>query len=52
MNNMVNLIIDGISIQAEAGSNLIDVAKENKIIIPTFVISKKSIHWQLAGFVP
>ena len=41
MNNIVNLIIDGISIQAEAGLNLIDVAKENKIIIPTLCYFKE-----------
>lgn len=41
MNNMVNLVIDGISIQAEAGSNLIDVAKDNKIVIPTLCYFKE-----------
>ncbi|NNE02588.1 MAG: 2Fe-2S iron-sulfur cluster binding domain-containing protein [Eudoraea sp.] len=41
MNNMVNLEIDGKSLQAEAGSNLIDVAKAHKIVIPTLCYFKE-----------
>jgi len=41
MNNKVNIKIDGISIQAEAGSNLIDISKENKIYIPTLCYFKE-----------
>ena len=35
MNKLVNLKIDGKKIQAEEGKNLVDVAKENGIYIPT-----------------
>jgi len=35
MNNLVNLTIDGKTIQAESGKNLVDVAKQNGIYIPT-----------------
>jgi [NiFe] hydrogenase diaphorase moiety small subunit len=35
MANMVNITIDGKAIQAEAGRNLIQVAKENGIFIPS-----------------
>ncbi|NNK76026.1 MAG: NADP oxidoreductase, partial [Maribacter sp.] len=35
MNNLVNLTIDGKSIQAEAGKNLVDVAKAHGVYIPT-----------------
>jgi coenzyme F420-reducing hydrogenase gamma subunit/ferredoxin len=35
MANMVNITIDGKSIEAEAGRNLIQVAKENGIFIPS-----------------
>lgn len=41
MNNKVSLKIDGNTIQAEAGSNLIDVAKRNKIDIPTLCYFKE-----------
>jgi len=41
MNNMVKLSIDGKSIQAEEGKNLVDVARENKINIPTLCYFKK-----------
>lgn len=35
MANLVNITIDGKSLQAEAGRNLVQVAKENGIFIPT-----------------
>jgi [NiFe] hydrogenase diaphorase moiety small subunit len=35
MNNRINLTIDGKTIQTEEGKNLVDVAKENGIYIPT-----------------
>ena len=35
MANMVTITIDGKSIQAEAGKNLMEVAKENNIFIPS-----------------
>ncbi len=41
MNNKVKLTIDGKSIKAEAGKNLVDVAKENKIFIPTLCYFKE-----------
>jgi [NiFe] hydrogenase diaphorase moiety small subunit len=41
MNNKVKLTIDGKSIEAEAGKNLVDVAKENKIFIPTLCYFKE-----------
>ncbi len=41
MNNKVKLTIDGKSINAEAGKNLVDVAKENKIFIPTLCYFKE-----------
>lgn len=41
MNNKVNLTIDGKSIQAEVGKNLVDVARENKVIIPTLCYFKE-----------
>ncbi len=41
MNKLVNLEIDGKLIQAEEGANLIDVAKQNKIVIPTLCYFKE-----------
>ncbi len=41
MNNTVKLTIDGKSIQAEAGKNLVDVARENKVTIPTLCYFKE-----------
>ncbi len=41
MNNSVNLTIDGKAILAESGTNLVDVAKENKIYIPTLCYFKE-----------
>jgi len=41
MNNLINLTIDGKAIQAEKGKNLIDVAKENSIYIPTLCYFKE-----------
>ncbi len=41
MNNKVKLTIDGKLIKAEAGKNLVDVAKENKIFIPTLCYFKE-----------
>lgn len=41
MNNKVSLIIDGNTIQAEAGANLIDVAKRNNVDIPTLCYFKE-----------
>ena len=41
MNNKVSLKIDGNTLQAEVGSNLIDVAKKNKIYIPTLCYFKE-----------
>ncbi len=41
MNNKVKLKIDGKSIQAEGGTNLVDVAKENNIFIPTLCYFKE-----------
>ena len=41
MNNKINITIDGKSIQTEAGANLVDVAKENKIHIPTLCYFKE-----------
>jgi len=41
MNNLVNLTIDGKSIQAESGKNLVDVAREHKINIPTLCYFKE-----------
>ena len=35
MNKLVNIKIDGKNIQAEEGKNLVDVAKENGVYIPT-----------------
>jgi len=35
MNNLVNIKIDGVKYQVEAGKNLVDAAKENGIYIPT-----------------
>lgn len=43
MNNIVNLTLDGKKVQAEKGENLIDVAKENGIEIPTLCYFKE-IH--------
>ena len=41
MNNKVKLTIDGKTIQAESGKNLVDVARENKINIPTLCYFKE-----------
>jgi [NiFe] hydrogenase diaphorase moiety small subunit len=41
MNNKVSLKIDGNTIQAEAGANLIDVAKRNNVVIPTLCYFKE-----------
>ncbi|MBT8263020.1 MAG: (2Fe-2S)-binding protein [Bacteroidia bacterium] len=41
MTKMVNLKIDGKPIQAEAGMNLVDVAKQNGIYIPTLCYFKE-----------
>jgi [NiFe] hydrogenase diaphorase moiety small subunit len=41
MNNLVNLKIDGKPIQAEAGTNLVDVAKQNGVYIPTLCYFKE-----------
>jgi len=41
MNNIIKLTIDGKSIQAKEGQNLVDVAKENKIHIPTLCYFKE-----------
>ncbi len=41
MNNRINLTIDGKSIQTEAGKNLVDVAKENGVYIPTLCYFKE-----------
>jgi [NiFe] hydrogenase diaphorase moiety small subunit len=41
MSNLVNLKIDGRPIQAEAGMNLVDVAKQNGIYIPTLCYFKE-----------
>jgi [NiFe] hydrogenase diaphorase moiety small subunit len=41
MNNLVNIKIDGKPIQAEAGKNLVDVAKQNGIYIPTLCYFKE-----------
>jgi [NiFe] hydrogenase diaphorase moiety small subunit len=41
MNNTVSLTIDGKAIKAKAGTNLVDVAKENKIYIPTLCYFKE-----------
>lgn len=41
MNKIVNLEIDGKLIQAEEGANLVDVAKEHKIVIPTLCYFKE-----------
>lgn len=40
MANMVTITIDGKSIQAEAGKNLMEVAKENNIFIPSLCYYK------------
>ncbi len=44
MNNLVNITLDGKKIQAEKGRNLIDVAKENGIEIPTLCYVKDIVH--------
>jgi [NiFe] hydrogenase diaphorase moiety small subunit len=41
MSNLVNIKIDGKSMQAEAGMNLVDVAKQNGIYIPTLCYFKE-----------
>lgn len=41
MNNKVSLKIDGNTIQAVAGANLVDVAKRNNVIIPTLCYFKE-----------
>ncbi len=41
MNNLVNIKIDGKPVQAEAGTNLVDVAKQNGIYIPTLCYFKE-----------
>ena len=41
MSNLVNIKIDGRPIQAEAGANLVDVAKQNGIYIPTLCYFKE-----------
>ncbi|NOQ92596.1 MAG: 2Fe-2S iron-sulfur cluster binding domain-containing protein [Flavobacteriaceae bacterium] len=41
MNNRIKLTIDGKSVQAKAGQNLVDVARENKVIIPTLCYFKE-----------
>ena len=41
MNNIVNLTIDGKLIQAKAGQNLVDVARENNVFIPTLCYFKE-----------
>jgi [NiFe] hydrogenase diaphorase moiety small subunit len=40
MSNLINLTIDGKKIQAEKGKNLVDVAKENGVEIPTLCYFK------------
>ena len=40
MNNLINLTIDGKKIQAEKGKNLVDVAKDNGVEIPTLCYFK------------
>jgi len=42
MNKLINLTLDGKKVQAEEGKNLIDVAKDNGIEIPTLCYYKKS----------
>ncbi len=42
MSNLINLKIDGNSIQAEKGKNLVDVANENSIEIPTLCYFKEN----------
>ncbi len=41
MNNTVNISLDGKSIKAEKGKNLVDVARDNGIEIPTLCYFKK-----------
>jgi len=41
MNNLIKLTIDGKSVQAKARQNLVDVARENKVIIPTLCYFKE-----------
>ena len=40
MNNLINLSLDGKQVTAEKGKNLIDVAKDNGIEIPTLCYFK------------
>jgi len=40
MNNLINLTLDGKKIQAEKGKNLVDVAKDNGVEIPTLCYFK------------
>lgn len=42
MNKLINIKIDGKKIQAEEGKNLVDVAKENGVYIPTLCYFKES----------
>jgi len=35
MNKLVNIKLDGKNIQTEEGKNIVDVAKENEVYIPT-----------------
>jgi len=50
---MVNITIDGKSIQAEEGRNLIQVAKENGVFIPSLAITNTlNLRWEPVVYAP